>query len=57
MSDFLTAMGTLFTFLFTQMGACASFFITNTLGQIIFGIVIFSMLVSLFIYIVSNIKK
>lgn len=57
MSDFLTAMGSLFTFLFTQMGACASFFITNTLGQIIFGLVIFSMLISLFIYVITNVRK
>lgn len=56
MSDLITALTTLFTFLFNQLGTFASFFITNTLGVVILGLIIFSILVYLLIYILRNLR-
>ena len=56
MSDFLSAMSSLFTFLFTQLGNVASFFTTNLLGQIILGVVIFSLVVSLLLAVVNHLR-
>lgn len=57
MSDLISALNSLFTFLFTQMGNLASFFTTNTLGQVILGIVIFSIVVNVVIKIFSHFNK
>ena len=57
MSDFLSAMGTLFTFLFSQLGSCATFFTSNTFGQIIFGIVLFGLIITLFVKILTILKR
>lgn len=56
MSDFLSAMSSLFTFLFTQLGNVASFFTTNLLGQIILGVVIFSLVVSLLLAVINHLR-
>ena len=57
MSDLITALTSLFTFLFTQMGNLANFFTTNTLGQVILGIVVFSIVVNVVIKIFSHFNK
>lgn len=56
MSDLLTALGSLFTFLFTQLGNFANFFTTNILGQIILGVILFSIITSLLTYIMNRMK-
>lgn len=56
MSDLLSALSSLFAFLFTQMGNFASFFVTNTLGQIILGCVLFSLIITLLIHVVAKIR-
>lgn len=56
MSDFLTAIGSLFTFLFTQLGNFSSFFTTNVLGQIILGVVLFGVITSLLMFIINRIR-
>lgn len=47
MSDFVSAMGSLFTFLFAQLTNMADFFVESTIGQIIIGLLIFALLGSL----------
>lgn len=54
MADLLTALGSLFTFLFTQLGNFADFFTSNTLGQILLGLIVFSVISSI---VMSIIKK
>lgn len=56
MSDLISALNTLFTFLFTQLGNFANFFTTNVIGQIIVGIVLFSIITSLLTYILNRMK-
>lgn len=56
MSDFLSAIGSLFTFLFQQLGNFANFFTTNILGQIILGIVLFGVITSLLTYLINRMK-
>lgn len=56
MSDLLTAFGSLFTFLFTQMGNFANFFVSNTLGQIILGCVIFSLIITLLMHVIHKVR-
>lgn len=56
MSDLLTAFGSLFTFLITQMGAIATFFTSNLIGQIILGIAVFSVVFSIITTIVDKLK-
>ena len=56
MADFLTAMTALFTFLITQLGNIATFFVTNTLGQIILGISLFAVVFWFISLIISHIK-
>ena len=57
MADFLTAMTALFTFLITQLGNIATFFVTNTLGQIILGISLFAVVFWFISLIISHIKN
>ena len=47
MTSFLESMSALFTFLFSQMGNFANFFTTTTLGMIIIGLAILTMIVGL----------
>lgn len=54
MLDLLTALGSLFTFLFTQMGNFANFFITNILGQVILGCIVFSLIISLLAHLINS---
>lgn len=56
MSDLLSALSSLFTFLFAQMGAFATFFVTNTLGQVILGTVLFTLIVYLLIHVISKMR-
>lgn len=41
MSDFVSALSTLFSFLFDQLSYVANFFTSNLLGQIILGVTLF----------------
>lgn len=56
MSDLLTALGSLFTFLFTQMGNFATFFTSNTLGQVILGCVVFSLVITLLMHVIHKVR-
>ena len=56
MSDFVTAMGTLFTFFFTQLTAFANWFTTNLIGQLILGAILFSFFGYLISFIIQKIK-
>lgn len=55
MSDLITALGSLFTFLSTQMTNIANFFTTSVIGQIILGIAIFGVVVNVVMAIVKKI--
>lgn len=57
MSDLITALGSLFTFLFNQMGNMASFFTSNVLGQVILGLVIFSIITSVVVSLFNHFRK
>lgn len=56
MSDFITAITSLFTFLFNQLSAFANFFTSNVLGQIILGLVLFSVITGLLTYLLNRMK-
>ena len=56
MSDFLEACGSLFEFLFDQLGNFANFFTSNTLGIIILGLILFSVITSLLTYVINRFK-
>ena len=57
MSDFLTAIGSLFTFLITQLGNVANFFTTTTIGQIILGVALFGIVANLVVLIINKIRN
>lgn len=54
MSELLDALGSLFTFLFAQMGNFATFFVTNTLGQVVLGCVLFTLIIYLLIHVIRG---
>lgn len=56
MSNLLDALSSVFNFLFTQMGNIASFFTSNLLGQIILGIIIFTIVIELIMIVIAKIK-
>lgn len=56
MSDLLTALGSLFTFLITQMGTIATFFTTNVIGQIILGVAIFYLVFNIVLTIINKLR-
>ena len=56
MSDLITALTSLFTFLTTQMTSIATFFTTSIIGQIILGIAIFSVVFRVILSIVNKIR-
>lgn len=56
MSDFITAMSSLFTFLITQLGNIATFFTTNLIGQIILGCALFGLAFDIIYSIIKRIK-
>lgn len=57
MSDFLTAMSSLFNFLFTQLGNLSTWFITSLLGQIILGVILFTFIAYVIGYILAKIRR
>ena len=57
MSDFITAMSSLFTFLITQLGNIGTFFTTNLIGQIILGCALFGLAVDIVYSIIKRIKQ
>ena len=56
MSDIITALSSLFTFLTTQLGNIASFFTTNDLGLLILGIAIFTLVVNVVLSVVNKVR-
>ena len=56
MSDIITALTALFTFLTTQLGNIASFFTTNDLGLLILGIAIFTLVVNVVLSVVNKVR-
>ena len=56
MSDLITALSSLFTFLTTQMGTIANFFTTNVIGQIILGVALFSVVFNIITMIIRKIR-
>lgn len=57
MSDLITALTSLFSFLTTQLTNIANFFTTNVIGQIILGVALFSVAVNIVIMIVNKVHK
>ena len=55
-TDLLGILRELFGFLVDMLGDFAEFFTTNMLGQIILGIIIFSIMASLVSYIINRMK-
>ena len=56
MSNFLDTMGTLFSFLFTQLTNVANFFTSNLIGQLILGVLLFSFIVSVLGVVISKFR-
>lgn len=56
MSEFITALSSLFTFLIGQLTSISSFFTDSTLGQIILGIAIFSLVASIIMSFVNKLR-
>lgn len=56
MSDLLSAFTSLFTFLVNSLSTIASFFTTNLIGQIILGLAVFSVVVSIVSSFVDKMK-
>lgn len=56
MSDLITAFTSLFAFLFSQLTAAANFFVQSVIGQLILGVLLFSLIAYLLIYIIGKIK-
>lgn len=56
MSDLLNAIGSLFTFLIDGLSDIAEFFTTTTLGQLILGIALFSIVGGFVISIIHRLR-
>ena len=54
MSDFISAMSSLFTFVISQLSNIADFFVESTLGQIILGVALFSLIFTLISYVIDK---
>lgn len=57
MSNLIDALGSLFTFLTTQLGNIATFFTTNVIGQIILGVALFSVVFNIVVAIINKIHR
>lgn len=57
MSDFVSAMSTLFTFLFTQLGNLSTWFTTTLIGQIILGVILFTFITYVVGFILSKVRR
>lgn len=56
MSDLLSALGSVATWIFTQLGNCATFFTTTPLFQFFIGVVAVALIISLAVYIIEKLK-
>lgn len=56
MSDLITALTSLFTFLSTQIINIADVLLGSTLGQLIIGIALFTLIVYMIIYIIGKVR-
>ena len=57
MSDFLSAMSDLFSFLITQIGNISNFFTTSVLGMIILGISLFAIVFKFICFVIDKVKN
>ena len=57
MSDLITNLSTLNTFFITQLGNLVTFFLGNPLTILILGVALFSVILSLFTYILDKFKR
>lgn len=57
MTDLITALTSLFTFLTTQMSNIATFFTTNVIGQIILGVALFSVVFNIVVAIINKVHR
>lgn len=57
MSDLLSALGSVATFIFTQITACVNMFSSTPLFQLFIGIVVVSLIVSLVAYILNKLNN
>lgn len=56
MTELITALTSLFTFLTTQMGNIATFFTTNLIGQIILGVAVFSLVFNIVLALINKLR-
>lgn len=56
MSDIITALTALFTFLTTQLSNVATFFTTSDLGLLILGISLFVLVVNVVLSVVAKVR-
>lgn len=54
MSTLLEILGSVFNFLFNQMSNCANFFTSTTLGQLILGIILLSIIVNVVMRLIKH---
>ena len=54
MSTLLDTLGSVFNFLITQMSNCANFFTTTTLGQLILGVILLSIIVNVVLRLIKH---
>ena len=57
MSDLLSNLSTLCTFFINQLSNIANFFLSNTLCLLIIGVAFFSVILSLFTYLLDKFKR
>ncbi len=56
MADLITALGSFFSFIITQMGNVADFFTTSTIGQIILGVGLFALVFNIVVAVINKLK-
>lgn len=56
MADLITALGSFFTFIISQMGNIADFFTTSTIGQIILGVGLFALVFNIVVAVINKLK-
>lgn len=56
MSELVESLATIFGFLVQQMTSIATFFVTSTLGQVILGVALFSVIIYLIGYVINSIR-
>lgn len=57
MESLLSNLHSLFVFLFQELGNMAGFFVTNILGQVILGLIVFIIIVGVAVSFFSNFRR